>query len=54
MTGMIPRTSEKRADIFTKNVLWIPNSLRRAINPRSNDKSDGDGNDNVKRNMPTK
>ena len=33
---------------------WIPNRLRTSINPGSNDKVDGEGNDNVKRNEPNK
>ena len=39
---------------FYLKCVWIPSCFRTAINPRSNDKGDGEGNGNVKRNEPNK
>ena len=44
----------KESRHFYLKRVWIPNRLRTAINPGSNDKSDGEGNGNVKRNEPNK
>ena len=48
------RNKWKEGRHFYLKRVWIPNRLRTSINPGSNDKGYGEGNDNVKRNEPNK